>query len=73
MSVVKTRARELISSLADEDVAILIKIAERLAEWEATQELLEDEGMASSIRQGLEELEQGDTVSLEQLRKSASS
>ena len=73
MSVVKTRARELISSLSDEDVAVLIKIAERLAEWEATQELLEDEGMASSIRQGLEELEQGDTVSLEQLRKSASS
>ncbi|MCD5417345.1 hypothetical protein LR021_03140 [Candidatus Bipolaricaulota bacterium] len=73
MSVVKTRARELISSLSDEDVAVLIKIAERLAEWEATQELLEDEGMVASIRRGLEELEQGDTVSLEQLRKSASS
>ncbi len=73
MSAVKERARKLIESLSDEDVEVLLKVAERFAEWEATQELLEDEKMVASIRQGLEELERGDTLSLEELRKSVSS
>jgi len=72
MGAVKEKARELIESLSDEDVEVLIKMAERLAEWEATQELLEDEEMVASIRRGLEELERGDTLSLEELRKSVS-
>ncbi|HID33732.1 MAG TPA: hypothetical protein EYP25_04025 [Anaerolineae bacterium] len=72
MSAVKERARNLIDSLSDEDVELLIKIAERLAEWEATQELLEDEGIMASIKQGLEELVRGDTIPLEELRKRVS-
>jgi len=72
MGAVKEKARELIESLSDEDVEVLIKMAERLAEWEATQELLEDEEMVASIRRGLKDLERGDTLSLEELRKSVS-
>lgn len=72
MSVVKERARKLISSLSEEDVELLVRLAERLAEWEATQELLEDKEMVASIRRGLKDLEQGDTLSLEELRKSVS-
>jgi len=70
MSSVKNRARELIDSLFDEDVEVLLKIAERLAQWEATQELLGDKEMMASIKQGLKELEQGETISLEELKKS---
>lgn len=73
MSIIKERANELIESLSDEDVEVLIKMAERLAEWEATQELLEDEEMVASIKRGLKDLERGDTLSLEELRKSVSS
>jgi PHD/YefM family antitoxin component YafN of YafNO toxin-antitoxin module len=72
MGAVKEKARELIESLSDEDVEVLIKMAERLAEWEATQELLEDEEMLASIKRGLKDLERGDTLSLEELRKSVS-
>ena len=72
MGAVKEKARELIESLSDEDVEVLVKMAERLAEWEATQELLEDEEMVASIRRGLKDLERGDTLSLEELRKSVS-
>ena len=72
MSAVKERARSLIDSLSNEDVDLLVKIAERLTEWQATQELLENEGMMASIRQGLDELRRGDVVTLEELRKSLS-
>jgi PHD/YefM family antitoxin component YafN of YafNO toxin-antitoxin module len=72
MGAVKEKARELIESLSDEDVEVLIKMAERLAEWEATQELLEDEEMLASIKRGLKDLERGDTLYLEELRKSVS-
>jgi len=72
MGAVKEKARELIESLSDEDVEVLIKMAERLAEWGATQELLEDEEMVASIKRGLKDLERGDTLSLEELRKSVS-
>ncbi|MCK4394637.1 hypothetical protein KAX17_17175 [Candidatus Bipolaricaulota bacterium] len=72
MSAVQERARILIDSLSDEDVEVLIKMAERLAEWGATQELLEDEEMVASIKRGLKDLERGDTLSLEELRKSVS-
>ncbi len=72
MSAVKDRARSLIDSLADEDVELLVKLAERLAEWEATQELLEDKEMMASIARGLKELERGETVPLGELRKGVS-
>ncbi len=62
MSAIKEKANELISSLPEEDIELLIKLAERLAAGEATRELLEDEEMMASIRRGLEDLARGDTV-----------
>ncbi|MCK4255901.1 hypothetical protein KAX35_03350 [candidate division WOR-3 bacterium] len=70
MNTVKGRTKELIDFLPDEDVEVLLKVAERLAEWEATRELLEDKEIMVSIKRGLEELGRGDTISLEELRKS---
>jgi hypothetical protein len=73
MGTVQERARILIESLSDEDAEILVRLAERLAEWEATQELLKDKEMVASINRGLKDLERGDSLSLEELRKSVSS
>jgi PHD/YefM family antitoxin component YafN of YafNO toxin-antitoxin module len=70
MDTVKDRTKELIDLLPSEDVEVLLKVAERLAEWEATSELLEDKEVMASIQRGLEELERGDVVSLKKLRKS---
>lgn len=70
MGTVQERARILIESLSDEDAEILVRLAERLAEWEATQELLEDKEMVASIKRGLKDLEQDDSLSLKELRKS---
>ncbi|PIP12135.1 MAG: hypothetical protein COT45_02695 [bacterium (Candidatus Stahlbacteria) CG08_land_8_20_14_0_20_40_26] len=69
MNSVKDRTKELIDLLPSEDVEVLLKVAERLAEWEATRELLEDKEIMVSIKRGLKELERGDTISLEELRK----
>ena len=69
MSAVKERARSLIDSPSNENVELLIKIAERLAGWKATEELLQDQEMMASIKRGLEELARGETVPLEELRK----
>jgi len=70
MDTVKDRTKELIDLLPSEDVEVLLKVAERLAEWEATSELLEDKEVMASIQRGLEELERGEVVSLKKLRKS---
>jgi hypothetical protein len=67
---IKDRAKKIIDSLPNEDVEALLKVAERLAEWDATSEILEDKEIIASIKRGLEELGQGDTISLEELRKS---
>jgi len=70
MDTVKDRTKELIDLLPSEDVEVLLKVAERLAEWEATSELLEDKEVMASIQRGLEELERGEVVSLKKLKKS---
>ena len=72
MSAIKDKTREIIEFLSDEDVEILLKVAERLSEWEATRELLVDREMMASIKQGLKEIAQGDTIPLEELRKGVS-
>jgi len=56
MSAVKDRAKSLIDLLSDEDVELLVKLAARLAEGEATRELLDDKEMMGSIERGLKEL-----------------
>ena len=69
MESVKDRTKQIIDSLPNEDVEALLKIAERLAEWDATREILVDKEIMASIKRGLEELERGDTISLEELKK----
>ncbi len=69
METVKDRTKKIIDSLPNEDVEALLKVAERLAEREATGEILEDKEIMASIKRGLEELERGDIISLEELRK----
>ena len=69
METVKERTKKIIDSLPNEDVEALLKVAERLAEWEATGEILEDKEIMASIKRGLEELKRGDIISLEELRK----
>ncbi len=49
MDTVKDRTKELIDLLPSEDVEVLLKVAERLAGWEATSELLEDKEVMASI------------------------
>jgi len=71
MSETKKRAKVLIDSLSEEDVEVLIEVAERLASWEATQELLQDPEMVEAIRRGLEQIARGETVPLEELRRRA--
>jgi len=70
MESVKDRTKKIIESLPNEDVEALLKVAERLAAWEATHEVLEDKEMMTSIKRGLKDFEQGNIVSLEDLRKS---
>ena len=70
MESVKERTKKIIELLPNEDVKALLKVAERLAEWEATREVLEDKEMMTSIERGLKDLEQGNTISLEKLKKS---
>ncbi|OQX51792.1 MAG: hypothetical protein B5M53_10315 [Candidatus Cloacimonas sp. 4484_209] len=70
METIKEKTKNIIDSLPNEDVEALFKVAERLAEREATSEVLKDKQMMASIKRGLEELERGDTISLEELRKS---
>jgi len=70
MQTIKERTKKIIDSLPNEDVEVLLKVAERLAEWEATSDTLEDKQLMASIKRGLKELERGDTISLEELRKS---
>lgn len=69
METLKDRTKRIIDTLPNEDVEALLKVAERLAEWDATREILEDKEIMVSIKRGLEELERGDVVSLEELRK----
>ena len=70
MESVKERTKKIIELLPNEDVKALLKVAEKLAEWEATREVLEDKEMMTSIERGLKDLEQGNTISLEKLKKS---
>ena len=69
METLKDRTKRIIDTLPNEDVEALLKVAERLAEWDATREILEDKEIMTSIKRGLEELKRGDVISLEELRK----
>lgn len=69
MASVKQKIRKVIDSLPEDDVEVLLKVAERLAEWQATQEIVRDKELMASIKRGLNDLRKGDIVSLGKLRK----
>ena len=69
MNILKEKIVSLLDTISEEDMQVLSTVAERLSEWEATQEILEDKKMMVSIRKGLKELEEGQTISLQKLQK----
>jgi hypothetical protein len=62
MSAIKEQAKALIEELPDDVVRSLLDFLERLQEWEATREILEDEEFSKAIEQGLHDIQAGRTV-----------
>ena len=62
MSAVKEQAKALIEELPDDVVRSLLDFLERLQEWEATREILEDEEFSKAIEQGLHDIQAGRTA-----------
>lgn len=62
MSKVKDQVKTLIDELSDSDIEILIQVAQRLAEWEATQEILDNPELMEGIEEGLKDIEAGRTI-----------
>ncbi len=62
MSAVKEQAKALIEELPDDVVRSLLDFLERLQEWEATREILEDEEFSKAIEQGLHDIQAGRAV-----------
>jgi hypothetical protein len=62
MSAIKEQAKALIEELPDDVVRSLLDFLERLQEWEATREILEDEEFSKAIGQGLHDIQAGRTA-----------
>jgi hypothetical protein len=62
MSEVKDQTKTLIDELSDSDVEVLMQIIQRLAEWEATQEVLNSPELMKGIQEGLKDIEARRTV-----------
>jgi PHD/YefM family antitoxin component YafN of YafNO toxin-antitoxin module len=62
MSEVKDQTKTLIDGLSDSDVEALMQIIQRLAEWEATQEVLNCPELMKGIQEGLKDIEARRTV-----------
>jgi hypothetical protein len=62
MSRVKERAKALIDELPDEVVSDLMGFVQRLQEWEATREILDDPEMGKAIEEGKAAIAEGATV-----------
>ena len=61
----------LIDDLADSDVEIILQIAQRLAEWEATQEVLNGPELMEDMDEGLKDIEAGRVTEWRQIERSA--
>jgi len=59
VSQVKDQTKALIDDLADSDVEILMQIAQRMAEWEATQEILNSPELMEDIEASLKDINTG--------------
>jgi len=62
MSEVKDQTKTLIEELSDSDVEVLMQIIQRMAEWEATQEVLNSPELMKGIQEGLKDIEARRTV-----------
>ena len=63
MTKLKDEVKALIDQLPDEVLGDLKPLLERLSEWEATAEILQDEDLMEQIRRSEEDWERGETVS----------
>jgi len=71
MSKVKDQTKTLIDELSDSDVEVLMHIIQRLAEWEATQEVLNSPELMKGIEEGLKDIEVGRTVNWRDVKRNA--
>jgi hypothetical protein len=62
MSTVKQQAKVVIDELPDEVVSSLLGFMQKLQEWEATREILEDPEMRQAIERGKAAIAQGKMV-----------
>jgi len=66
---VKERAKAIIDELPEEMVQDLLRLMERLEEWGATLELLEDKAFMKAWEKGKAEVERGETVQWRKIRR----
>lgn len=69
MSAVKRQAKTVIDELPDEVVQSLLDFMQKLQEWEATREILEDEEFSAEIEQGLRDVKAGRTVEWRKIKR----
>ncbi len=69
MSAVKQQAKALIDELPDEVVHSLLDFMQKLQEWEATREILEDEEFCAEIERGLRDVKAGRTVEWRKIKR----
>lgn len=60
-SELKKKTKDFIDQLSDEDLEIVLPVARRLAELEATREIEQNEALMKKISDGLEDAKQGRT------------
>ena len=69
MSAIKRQAKAVIDELPDEVVHSLLDFMEKLQEWEATREILEDEEFSAEIEQGVRDVKAGRTVEWRKVKR----
>nr|BAL59732.1 hypothetical protein HGMM_OP4C368 [Candidatus Acetothermum autotrophicum] len=69
MSAIKRQAKAVIDELLDEVVHSLLDFMEKLQEWEATREILEDEEFSAEIEQGVRDVKAGRTVEWRKVKR----
>lgn len=69
MSTIKQQAKAIIDELPDEVVHSLLDFMQKLQEWEATREILEDEEFSAEIGRGLRDVKAGRTVEWRKIKR----
>ncbi len=66
---VKEQAKAIIDELLEEMVRDLLGLMQRLEEWGATLELLEDKAFMKAWERGKAEVERGETISWRKIKR----